>query len=151
MKILDALIAINENYNDNLSFRSSCRAGQCGSCALKMNGEVVLACKSEIKDKSKIEPLDFPVIKDLIVDKTKIEEKVANMGLFLETDDKDKNNRNNENNENNEYKEYKEYNKDNDDIENNEINDNKVNENENNESNENKEIDENKNKKNSKI
>ena len=137
MKILDALIAINENYNDNLSFRSSCRAGQCGSCALKMNGEVVLACKSEIKDKSKIEPLDFPVIKDLIVDKTKIEEKVANMELFLETDDKDKNNENNEINE---------YNKDNNYIENNEINDNEVNENEINEINENKEIDENKNK-----
>lgn len=84
MKVLDALMAINDKYNANISFRSSCRAGQCGSCALKMNGEVVLACKAEIEDYSVIEPLDFPVIKDLIVDKSEIEEKVAKMQLFLE-------------------------------------------------------------------
>ncbi|MCL2687217.1 MAG: succinate dehydrogenase/fumarate reductase iron-sulfur subunit [Methanobrevibacter sp.] len=87
MKVLDALIAINEKYNTNLSFRSSCRAGQCGSCALKMNEEIVLACKAEIEDDVTIEPLDFPVIKDLIVDKSEIEEKIARMGLYLEADD----------------------------------------------------------------
>ncbi len=87
MKVLDALIAINEKYNDNLSFRSSCRAGQCGSCALKLNREIVLACKAEIADNAIIEPLDFPVIKDLIVDKSEIEEKVARMQLYLETID----------------------------------------------------------------
>ena len=86
MNVLDALIAINEKYNPNLSFRSSCRASQCGSCALKMNGNVVLACKAEIEDDATIEPLDFPVIKDLIVDKTEVEEKVATMALFLEAD-----------------------------------------------------------------
>lgn len=86
MKVLDALMTINEKYNTNISFRSSCRAGQCGSCALKMNGEVALACKAEITDKAVIEPLNFPVIKDLIVDKSEIEKKVAMMGLFLETD-----------------------------------------------------------------
>lgn len=84
MKILDALNYINENYNANLSFRSSCRAGQCGSCGLKMNGQPVLACKSEIEDEAILEPLDFPVIKDFIVDKSEIETKVANMGFCLE-------------------------------------------------------------------
>ncbi|MDR2967644.1 MAG: succinate dehydrogenase/fumarate reductase iron-sulfur subunit [Methanobacteriaceae archaeon] len=84
MKILDALIYINENYNANLGFRSSCRAGQCGSCGLNMDGEPVLACKNEIEDKSILEPLDFPVIKDFIVDKGEIESKVANMDLHLE-------------------------------------------------------------------
>ena len=88
MKILDALTYINENYNTNLSFRSSCRAGQCGSCGLKMNGEAVLACKSEIEDGSVLEPLDFPVIKDFIVDKSEIESKVANMDLYLKSKDK---------------------------------------------------------------
>ena len=86
MKVLDALMDINEKHDANISFRSSCRASQCGSCALKMNGEVVLACKAEITDNGVIEPLDFPVIKDLIVDKSEIEEKVAMMRLFLETD-----------------------------------------------------------------
>ena len=84
MKILDALIYINENYNGNLSFRSSCRAGQCGSCGLKLNGNPVLACKNEVEDKSILEPLDFPVIKDFIVDNGEIENKVANMNLCLE-------------------------------------------------------------------
>lgn len=85
MKMLDALMTINDKYDANISFRSSCRAGQCGSCALKVNGKVVLACKAEIEDCSVIEPLDFPVIKDLIVDKSEIEEKVAKMQLFLES------------------------------------------------------------------
>lgn len=84
MKILDALTLLNENYNANISFRSSCRAGQCGSCGLKMNGKPVLACKSEIEDGAILEPLDFPVIKDFIVDKSEIETKVANMNLHLE-------------------------------------------------------------------
>lgn len=101
MKVLDALISINEKYNDNLSFRSSCRAGQCGSCAIKLNGNVVLACKAEIEDKNIIEPLDFPVIKDLIVDKSEIEEKIARMELFLEGSENNKDNESNKSNENN--------------------------------------------------
>ena len=83
MKILDALTYINENYDGNLSFRSSCRAGQCGSCGLKMNGKPVLACKNEIKDGSILEPLDFPVIKDFIVNKYEIENKTINLNLYL--------------------------------------------------------------------
>ncbi|RBQ23715.1 Fumarate reductase (CoM/CoB) subunit B [Candidatus Methanobinarius endosymbioticus] len=97
MKVLDALLGINEKYNNNLSFRSSCRAGQCGSCAVKINGEVVLSCKAEIEDKDIIEPLDFPVIKDLIVNKSEIEEKVVKMQLFLETKESSKNETNTDN------------------------------------------------------
>ncbi|MDI6643721.1 MAG: succinate dehydrogenase/fumarate reductase iron-sulfur subunit [Methanobacteriaceae archaeon] len=84
MKILDALNYINESYNANIAFRSSCRAGQCGSCALKQNNNSVLACKAEIRDGDIIEPLDFTVIKDLIVDRSDIEGKAKKMRLFLE-------------------------------------------------------------------
>ncbi len=84
MKVLDALNYINEKYNANLAYRFSCRAGQCGSCALKVNGEVKLACKAEIKDGDIIEPLDFEVIKDLVVDRSEVEDKVKSMKLFLE-------------------------------------------------------------------
>lgn len=83
MKVLDALNYINEKYNSNLAYRCSCRAGQCGSCALKVNGEVVLACKAEIEDNAVIEPLDFDVIKDLVVDRSPIENKIKEMNLFL--------------------------------------------------------------------
>lgn len=83
MKVLDALNYINEKYNANMAYRCSCRAGQCGSCALKVNGEVVLACKAEINDKDVIEPLDFDVIKDLVVDRSEIENKIKEMKLYL--------------------------------------------------------------------
>jgi fumarate reductase (CoM/CoB) subunit B len=94
MNMLDALNYINNNYNENISFRSSCRAGQCGSCSLKVNDEVELACKREVKNEDVITPLDFPVIKDLIVDRSEVDEKVAIMKLFLEDENylKQKNN-----------------------------------------------------------
>ena len=84
MKILDALNYINQNYNANLAYRCSCRAGQCGSCALKINGRVVLACKAEIEEDAVIEPLDFDVIKDLVVDRSKFDDKVGELDLYLE-------------------------------------------------------------------
>ncbi len=84
MKILDALNYINNNYNADIAYRYSCRAGQCGSCALKMNGNVVLACKAEIEDGAVLEPLDFDVLKDLIVDRNKFDSKTLKMDLFLD-------------------------------------------------------------------
>ena len=83
MKVLDALQAINTKYDANISFQSSCRAGQCGSCGILFNGNGALACQKEIKDNAIIEPLKFPVIKDLIVDKSSIEAKVKDLQLSL--------------------------------------------------------------------
>ncbi|OPY27033.1 MAG: CoB--CoM heterodisulfide reductase iron-sulfur subunit D [Methanobacterium sp. PtaU1.Bin242] len=84
MKVLDALNCINEEYNAHISYRSSCRAGQCGSCAVKVNGQTVLACKAEIEEGDIIEPLDFDVIKDLVVDRSLIDSQVKEMGLFID-------------------------------------------------------------------
>ncbi len=84
MKVLDALNYINQEYNADVAYRYSCRAGQCGSCALKMDGRVVLACKAEIEDDVFLEPLDFDVIKDLVVDRSKVDSKVGGMGLYLQ-------------------------------------------------------------------
>ncbi|MDD4127949.1 MAG: 2Fe-2S iron-sulfur cluster-binding protein, partial [Methanomicrobium sp.] len=67
-RVLDVLIAIRDTIDPTLSFRYCCGAGQCGSCAVRVNGEPKLACMTEAKDKMKIEPLDLPVIKDLVVD-----------------------------------------------------------------------------------
>jgi fumarate reductase (CoM/CoB) subunit B len=66
--VLDALIYVKDNLDQTLRFRYCCRAGQCGSCAIKMNGEPVLACMTAAVDGMVIEPLDFPVIKDLVTD-----------------------------------------------------------------------------------
>ena len=83
MKVLDALKAINIKYDADISYRESCLAGQCGSCAIKFNGNGALACQQEIKDGVLIEPLNFPVIKDLIVDKSEIEQKIKDLHLSL--------------------------------------------------------------------
>lgn len=87
MKILDALNSINNTYNEDISFRSSCRAGQCGSCAVRVDGNPVLACKKEVSDDILIEPLKLPIIKDLIVDRTSIDDKLKGMDLNLESED----------------------------------------------------------------
>ncbi len=86
MKVLDALKYINQTYNANIAYRCSCRAGQCGSCALKVNGVVTLACKAEVEDNAVIEPLDFDVIKDLVVDRSEIENKIREMKLSLDVE-----------------------------------------------------------------
>lgn len=71
--ILDILNDIHWKIDGTLAFRRSCRSAICGSCAMKVNGENVLACEtplSRYKGKPlKIEPLPgFPIIKDLVVD-----------------------------------------------------------------------------------
>jgi len=66
-RVLNVLDAIHAR-DPTLAYRSSCRAGQCGSCAVNVNGEPVLACTEEARDGMVIEPLNLPVIKDLMVD-----------------------------------------------------------------------------------
>ncbi len=87
MKVLDALKQINDNYDANIAYRYSCRAGQCGSCAIKINGKPKLACKAEIEDNDLLEPLDFMVLKDLIVDRTHLDEKTRKLNLYLGSED----------------------------------------------------------------
>ncbi len=73
MNLLEALLKIQEEQDGTFSLRYSCRGAVCGSCAMKVNGELVLACRTPVekflKKKVFIEPLpSFPVIRDLIVD-----------------------------------------------------------------------------------
>ena len=72
--VLEALLYVKENLDESLTFRSSCRMGQCGSCAVRINKRAGLACKTYLKDvlldgTVLVEPLDhLEVIKDLVVD-----------------------------------------------------------------------------------
>ena len=73
MNLLEALLGIQDEQDGTLSLRYSCRGAVCGSCAMRVNGEVVLACRTHVEELMKkpalIEPLPyFPVIRDLIVD-----------------------------------------------------------------------------------
>ncbi|MCX6682513.1 MAG: succinate dehydrogenase/fumarate reductase iron-sulfur subunit [Methanoregula sp.] len=67
-RVLHALHAIHDRIDPTLSYRFCCGSGQCGSCAVRVNGEPVLACMEEIQDGMVIEPLNLPVQKDLCVD-----------------------------------------------------------------------------------
>jgi fumarate reductase (CoM/CoB) subunit B len=67
-RVLHVLHAIHDTLDPTLSYRYSCAAGQCGSCAVRVNGDPVLACMEEAKDKSTIEPINLTVKKDLIAD-----------------------------------------------------------------------------------
>ena len=73
MNLLEALFCIQDEQDGTLSFRYSCRGAVCGSCAMRVNGKDVLACRTHVEDlldkPALIEPLPlFPVIRDLIVD-----------------------------------------------------------------------------------
>ena len=84
MKIIDALQQINERYGANIAYRSSCRAGQCGSCAVLANRKPVLACRTDVTEGMLLEPLrNFPVIKDLVVATQKSYGKVASLRPYL--------------------------------------------------------------------
>lgn len=100
MSVLEALFEIQEQYDDGLAFRYSCRGAVCGSCAMTINREPRLACRTQVADASRmkelglkefpglakkesldkaseilVEPLpNLPIEKDLIVDMTRFYE-----------------------------------------------------------------------------
>ena len=70
-RILDLLHKVKWFDDGSLAFRRSCAHGVCGSDAMVVNGENMLACQVLVKEVStpiKIEPIrGLPVIKDLVV------------------------------------------------------------------------------------
>jgi fumarate reductase iron-sulfur subunit len=67
--LLNILYYIKTKLDHSFSFRSGCRSGVCGSCAVRVNGVEKLACKAHLEDGDIIEPLkNTEVIRDLVVD-----------------------------------------------------------------------------------
>jgi succinate dehydrogenase / fumarate reductase iron-sulfur subunit len=73
--LLDVLDIVKDKHDGSLAFRKSCRMMICGSCAMRMDGAAVLACKTRMVDiaQSGHVPVisamgNLPVIKDLVVD-----------------------------------------------------------------------------------
>jgi len=88
MTVLEALIYIKENLDATLSFRYSCRSAVCGSCGMLINGVQRLACATQIlelnTDVIEVAPMpNYPVIKDLIVDLTRLFETHRKVKPFL--------------------------------------------------------------------
>lgn len=81
MTVLEALLRIRAEQDGTLAFRYACRGAVCGSCAMVLNGEVGLACRTQVHelegDTITVEPLpNLAVVRDLVVD----------MDVFLEKD-----------------------------------------------------------------
>lgn len=52
MTVLSALFKIQEELDDSLAFRYSCRGAVCGSCAMLINRIPGLACRTRIEPPS---------------------------------------------------------------------------------------------------
>ncbi|MCK4908894.1 MAG: succinate dehydrogenase iron-sulfur subunit [Planctomycetes bacterium] len=91
LTVLDGLYYILENLDGSLAFRSSCRAGVCGSCAMHINGQYRLSCTTSVKPLGKnvtIRPLaHLPVLKDLVVDLTNFFRHYEKIKPYLITND----------------------------------------------------------------
>jgi len=100
MTVLSALFHIQNNLDDSLAFRYSCRGAVCGSCAMLINGVPALACRTQVANRQSptanrqlqqdesdsparleigdrkseivVSPLpNLPVLRDLVVDMTR--------------------------------------------------------------------------------
>ena len=85
LRFVDLFRKINDEQDPSLAWDSSCEHGQCGSCAVKINGKPMLSCELLVENAVAyfnttlfdIEPLAIaPVVRDLIVDIEKAYEKV---------------------------------------------------------------------------
>ena len=85
MRVLDALNWVAENAASDLAYRWFCGSKMCGTCAVRMNGREVLACWEAVEPAMMIEPLkNLPVIRDLVVDRSRYEDKVASLEPWIE-------------------------------------------------------------------
>ncbi|TAJ45328.1 fumarate reductase (CoM/CoB) subunit TfrB [Methanofollis fontis] len=66
-RVLHALHAVHAQ-DPGLAYRWCCGSGQCGSCAMRIDGTPALACLTEAHDGMTVWPLDLPVVQDLEVD-----------------------------------------------------------------------------------
>jgi fumarate reductase (CoM/CoB) subunit B len=85
MRVLDALNYVAEHDAPDLAYRWFCGTKMCGTCALRMNGREVLACWEAVEPEMIIEPLrNLPVIRDLVVDRSPYETRVAAFEPWIE-------------------------------------------------------------------
>ncbi len=93
MVVLDGLWYVKEKLDPSLAWRSSCRMGVCGSCAMLVNGKPTLACNTQVLDVVAgnilaLAPLpNFDIIRDLTPDLGPMLDKHALMRPFIDRED----------------------------------------------------------------
>lgn len=85
LRFVDLFRKINDEQDPSLAWESSCEHGQCGSCAVRINGRPMLSCELLVENavrefnttRFEIRPLGVaPVVRDLVVDMQKAYEKI---------------------------------------------------------------------------
>ena len=89
LNYLDDLKDISGNSAPRIHWEQSCLQGMCGGCAMVINNTPALACETFLRDIKKdtvvLEPLrKFPVVTDLIVDRSVIDTYLKKEGAFIE-------------------------------------------------------------------
>ena len=84
----DDIVNIEGKRSTRIGWECSCLQGVCGSCAMVIDGRPALACEVLLKDlkggEIEIRPLrKFPVIHDLIVDRSSIQENLTKTSVFI--------------------------------------------------------------------
>jgi len=92
LRFVDLFRKINDELDSTLAWNSSCEHGQCGTCAVNINGQPLLACELLVESAVAqfktttftIKPLNIaPVVRDLIVDIEKAYERVESVKPYL--------------------------------------------------------------------
>ncbi len=92
LRLVDLFRIINDEQDPTLAWSSSCEHGQCGTCALKVNGRPLLACELLVENAIQyfktntftIEPLNVaPVVRDLVVDLSRAYERIDRVKPYI--------------------------------------------------------------------
>ncbi|MFH1480587.1 MAG: 2Fe-2S iron-sulfur cluster-binding protein [Pseudomonadota bacterium] len=79
MTVIEALEYLWDQ-GEYIAFRANCREFTCGSCAMLINGKPRLACNTLLENNMTVEPLSrYPVIKDLVVDTSRVKDKIKEL------------------------------------------------------------------------
>ena len=86
----DDLLDTTGNHAPRIRWECSCMQALCGGCAIVINGTPALACNTFVDQVTKkelvLEPLSkFPVVADLIVDRSIIHENLNSAKAYIET------------------------------------------------------------------
>ena len=84
----DDIVDVDGHRTTRVGWECSCLQGVCGACAMVINGAPALACETMVKDLKgggiEIRPLrKFPVIHDLIVDRSSIHENLKQANVYI--------------------------------------------------------------------
>ena len=84
----DDVVSIEGKRSTRIGWECSCLQGVCGACAMVIDGRPALACETLVRDlkgeEIEIRPLrKFPVIHDLIVDRSSIQENLTKTNVFI--------------------------------------------------------------------